>query len=301
MKICLITGSNRGLGYAITEELLKTKDTIIVSCAKRNLPSRRNNMVKEIILDVSNAKNIQIALSDVYKEFGKIDILINNAGVYIDKTVDIFDINKDIINETLDVNFYGPLLMIQKILPNMMENNYGRIVNVSSILSQFSTMGRNKLAYRFSKVGLNLLTKNFYEHIKGLNLDIRINSVGLEILQVSVISLRTYIRINGTNRNANGADSYQMWNDNKQSLTEVYGGSSGVYVYKNRNLIQLTNSTSLPSLNYNGVYSLGRYNATLNNMNGYIQELLISTKDQIMHRSIISNDIDKYYSINTRV
>lgn len=123
-------------------------------------------------------------------------------------------------------------------------------------------------------------------------------SAGLEILLLTFYSYRSYLRINNTARNVNSAEAYQLWNDNVQSLTEIYGNTTNVSAYKNNSSVTLTNSTAMPTLNFNGIYNIGNYagnNASKNY--GYIQELIIYTTNQLSNRSGIATNINSYYTI----
>lgn len=118
------------------------------------------------------------------------------------------------------------------------------------------------------------------------------NSIGLEILQTTVISRRSLLRINNNLRNDNGGAGYQMWDDATQSLMTIQGDSSALNVYKNEASVTLTDSSALPALNYNGIYSIGRYSGG-NYMYGKIQEIQIYTKS--VNRSAIESDINSRY------
>lgn len=123
------------------------------------------------------------------------------------------------------------------------------------------------------------------------------NSVGLEILQHTVITRRSFLRINGTSRNDNSGAAYQLWADNAQNLTEIYGTSSAVSAYTNNTAVTLTNTNALPSLNFNGVYAMGMYNSGATNMFGAYQELIIYYSSQESNRSGIASNINSYYTI----
>jgi hypothetical protein len=122
------------------------------------------------------------------------------------------------------------------------------------------------------------------------------NSVGLEILQHYVINIRSLIRINGTIRNNNAGEAYQLWGENTQNLSQIYGDNSSISGYRNATAITLTNSNSMPALNFNGVYAIGNYSGT-NAMSGWHQELIIYTTNQSSNRTGIQNNINTYYSI----
>jgi len=123
-------------------------------------------------------------------------------------------------------------------------------------------------------------------------------NTGIEILSLSGFGNRTALRLNGTLRNANSDAAYQLWNDNSQTLTEIYGNTTDTSAYKNNASVTLTNTTAMPTLNFNGRYDLGSYGGALGSKNnGYIQEFIIYTSNQVSNRTGISSNINSYYSI----
>lgn len=122
------------------------------------------------------------------------------------------------------------------------------------------------------------------------------NSVGLEILQHNVISIRAMLRINGTSRNNNAAAAYQLWNDAAQCMTTVIGNPTSVAAWNNSTGVTLTSSAAMPALNFNGVYALGRY-ATSYYMTGRWQEDIVFDTDQTANRAAIQTDRNNYYNI----
>lgn len=123
------------------------------------------------------------------------------------------------------------------------------------------------------------------------------NSVGLEILQVTVLSRRTFLRVNNVVRNDNTGAAYQLWTDATQSLTSIHGNASAMSAYKNSSAVTFTSSVAMPSLNFNGQYAIGRYAAAATNMYGDIQELVIYSLDKTASRSAIEAHINRYYAI----
>ena len=107
--------------------------------------------------------------------YGRLDILINNAGVYLDEGVSVFDVDEKIMRGTLEVNFYGAFHMCRAFVPLMRKNGYGRIVNVSSGYGAMSEMGGKVAAYRISKGALNALTLIMAQELRDSN--IKVNAV----------------------------------------------------------------------------------------------------------------------------
>lgn len=183
--VAVVTGASRGLGLAVSEELAKMHYTVIM--AVRNPAgaiSTADNLKKKGLdvtiaeLDVSDEESVGDFYDYISSSTGRCDVLINNAGVFIDDTKTSgspLNTNIHIIKETMNTNMYGPLMLIQKIIPLMKKNRYGRIVNISSGMGSFSEMDRGYIAYRISKTALNVITKLTAAELEGTG--ILINSV----------------------------------------------------------------------------------------------------------------------------
>ena len=126
-------------------------------------------------LDVTNIKAIEWLRDWIVATYGRLDILINNAGVYLDEGVSVFDVDEKIMRDTLEVNFYGAFHMCRAFVPLMRKNGYGRIVNVSSGYGAMSEMGGKVAAYRISKAALNALTLIMAQELRDSN--IKVNAV----------------------------------------------------------------------------------------------------------------------------
>lgn len=164
-KVALVTGANRGLGIEIARQLgrngvlvvLGIRDAIYGVQIEEQLKGEGLDVVFHQ-LDVTNINSIQSGIELIKIKFGRLDILINNAGVLLDRDQSSFHIPVDIIKTTLETNTYGPLMLCQSAIPLMQENGYGRIVNVSSDMGLLSHMDGGYLAYRISKAALNTMT-----------------------------------------------------------------------------------------------------------------------------------------------
>jgi NAD(P)-dependent dehydrogenase (short-subunit alcohol dehydrogenase family) len=126
-------------------------------------------------LDVNQAQSIEEAARFAEREFGRIDVLVNNAGICLDADKRLHDVEIEAVENTLRTNFYGPLLMSRAVVPIMRRNQYGRIVNVSSDLGSMNSMGGGYPSYRISKAALNALTQIMASELGGTN--IKVNSM----------------------------------------------------------------------------------------------------------------------------
>lgn len=163
----LITGGTRGLGKSIALKFAENKDNLILNYVndtdnalkfKEDLESTYKIKVLLIKADVSNEDDVKRILNDSINQFGSIDILINNAGIAIDSTIE--DKTVENFKRILDVNLIGPFLTSKYIGSHMYENKKGKIINISSNNS-IDSYYPESMDYDASKAGLNILTKDF--------------------------------------------------------------------------------------------------------------------------------------------
>ncbi|MBH8553834.1 SDR family oxidoreductase [Nostocaceae cyanobacterium CENA357] len=184
-KVAVVTGGNRGLGFETSRQLAKKGYQVILTsrdeakgqAAAEKLQAEGLDVIFHL-LDVTNHESSKQLAEFIRQQFGKVDVLVNNAGIYIDDQAgenSIFDAKIDILEQTIETNVYGALQVTQALIPLMNENNYGRIVNVSSGMGQLHDMDGGSPAYRISKTALNALTRIFASELKGTN--ILVNSV----------------------------------------------------------------------------------------------------------------------------
>lgn len=179
--VAIVTGGNRGIGHEICKELSRAGCYVVLTSRNEEEGRRavakldHHDNVAFRRLDVTDSKDI-VSLRDwILKTYGRVDILINNAGVYLDEGVSVFDVDENIMQETLAVNFYGAFHMCRAFVPIMRQNGYGRIVNVSSGYGAMSEMGGYVAAYRISKAALNALTLIMANELRDGN--IKVNAV----------------------------------------------------------------------------------------------------------------------------
>lgn len=173
--VALVTGANRGIGFEVSRQLgakgfvviMTSRDEIKGQKAAKILTAEGHDVVF-YQLDVLRLDDTKVA-NDlrlfIDTQFGRLDVLINNAGVFLDPSrarggsPSVFDAKLSLIRQTMDINIYGPLILSQIVMPHMRQQHHGRIVNVSSGMGQMSEMGSGYPGYRLSKVSLNALTK----------------------------------------------------------------------------------------------------------------------------------------------
>jgi NAD(P)-dependent dehydrogenase (short-subunit alcohol dehydrogenase family) len=181
-QVALVTGSNRGIGFEIAKQLaLKKIQVVLTSRNPTNgevaLRKLTRDGIKNVVfmqLDVSNQVSVDGLFNEVEKIFGRLDILVNNAAILIDRD-DVVASNADleIIKTTLETNLIGAWRMCKAFIPLMKKNSYGRIVNVSSGAGQFEYMATSDgywPAYSVSKTSLNALTVMLASELRGTNI-----------------------------------------------------------------------------------------------------------------------------------
>jgi len=128
-KVILITGGSSGIGKSIGEFL--SQKGFVVYGTSRSPERYPESKIKLVALDVSNMNSIDIAIKNIVKTEGKIDVLINNAGAGI--TGPIEEIPNEEIKRNFETNLFGPINVIKAVLPEMRQQNSGLIINVTSI------------------------------------------------------------------------------------------------------------------------------------------------------------------------
>ncbi|KAB8321120.1 SDR family oxidoreductase [Tolypothrix campylonemoides VB511288] len=184
-KVAVVTGGNRGLGFEASRQLAKKGYQVVLTsrdeakgkAAAEKLQAEGLNVIFHP-LDVTNNESSQQLANFIREQFGKLDVLVNNAAIYIDSQTggnSVFDAKIDTLRQTMETNVYGVLRVTQALIGLMQKQNYGRIVNVSSGAGQLTDMGSGIPTYRISKTALNALTRIFSNELQGTN--ILVNSV----------------------------------------------------------------------------------------------------------------------------
>ena len=162
-RVALITGGNRGLGFAMAKALGEAGASVVVTSRREDRAMKSATTLAEntgqrtmgIAVDVTDAEQIESMIQTVVKEFGHIDILVNNAGINIRKPIEEFDeASWDLVQDT---NLKAPFLCSRTAARYMKEQRYGRIINLSSMLGLVALPERS--AYCSSKGGLIQLTR----------------------------------------------------------------------------------------------------------------------------------------------
>ena len=181
-KVAFVTGGNRGIGYELVKQLALKDFKVILASRDPNMGHEAAQKLKEsdldvsfVMMDVDNQESIRQAAITVNERYGRLDVLINNAGVYLDEYKRLLTMDPSILEKTMATNFFGAYHVIHSFIPLMEKQGYGRIINVSSELGAMREMSvQGTGAYKLSKLALNGLTQLVAAEIKG---DIKINAV----------------------------------------------------------------------------------------------------------------------------
>jgi NAD(P)-dependent dehydrogenase (short-subunit alcohol dehydrogenase family) len=166
-QVALVTGANRGIGREVArqlaergyEVLLSARDSKKAGEAASALAQSSGRAVRAVTLDVADPESIAAAADRLQKDPGRLDVLVNNAGVGSDFGVSGTTPDFDAIQRALDTNFYGAYRLTIALLELLRASDHPRIVNVSSGMGGVAEMGGWSPGYRVSKAALNAMTR----------------------------------------------------------------------------------------------------------------------------------------------
>lgn len=159
-KVVLITGGSSGIGKAIGE-YLHAKDYVVYGTS-RNPSAYATSLFSLLPLDVTKPETIGTVISEIIQKEGRIDVLVNNAGVGI--TGPIEETPSEEIKKAFDTNFYGPLEVIKAVLPQMRKQQQGLIINITSIAGYMGLPYRG--IYSATKAALEITTEAYRMELK---------------------------------------------------------------------------------------------------------------------------------------
>ncbi len=181
MKVALVTGGNRGIGFEVCRQLALAGLMVILTA--RDEAKGKNATAKHIEqkltvefqqLDVTNENHIHSLAELVTKKYGHLDVLVNNAAI-IGTRQSISAPEMDEIRNVMATNYFGPLMITKAFIPLLKKSDDARVINVSTGMGAWDDLTGSYAAYRLSKVGLNSLTVMFANDLKSTN--IKVNSV----------------------------------------------------------------------------------------------------------------------------
>ena len=179
-KVAIITGASRGIGFAIAEAFVREGAKVAVCGSRLSSAEKAVSILGEkypqaemlpIGVNVNDTEEIKGMVSAVVGKWGRIDALVNNAGVTSTKS--ILEMTDEDFTSVIDINLVGPFKIIREVAKVMRDNGGGSIINTSSMVGSYG--GKMQTAYSSSKFGINGLTKSCAKELGQYN--IRVNAV----------------------------------------------------------------------------------------------------------------------------
>jgi NAD(P)-dependent dehydrogenase (short-subunit alcohol dehydrogenase family) len=180
--VALVTGANRGIGFEVCRQLAGRSFTVILSGRDQQKAEHASARLAQsgggvypLALNTADDRSVRTAAEWVTSRFGRLDVLVNNAGGNFDMENSSSTVSLGFVRETLEMNLLGTWRVTQAMLPLLRKSPHGRIVNVSSQVGAFETdgpyglqkMGAIAPAYAVSKAALNALTLKLATELRG--------------------------------------------------------------------------------------------------------------------------------------
>lgn len=178
-KVAIITGASRGIGFAVADAFIREGARVAVCGSRQESADKAVGILRErhpdsdilpIGVDVTDTDDIRSMVSKVMSQWGRIDVLVNNAGVTSTKS--ILEMTDEDFISVVDINLVGPFKVIREVA-RVMKDNGGSIINTSSMVGTYG--GKMQTAYSSSKFGINGLTKSCAKELG--QFCIRVNAV----------------------------------------------------------------------------------------------------------------------------
>jgi NAD(P)-dependent dehydrogenase (short-subunit alcohol dehydrogenase family) len=164
-KVALITGANRGIGLEAARQLARRGFQVVIGARHEGSGRQAAEAIQadgdqatSLALDVSNSASIRAAAAEFARVSDRLDVLVNNAGIYPDKGLTILTLSRDQLDQTFQTNTFGPLEVTQAFLPYLRKAAPAKVINVSSGYGQLDGLSPDVPSYCLSKLALNGLT-----------------------------------------------------------------------------------------------------------------------------------------------
>ncbi len=196
-KVCLVTGASRGIGKEIAKLFASEGAQVIVNSSTRGSAdewinaSEYGDKLKAYYFDISNNESVRNSVLAIKKEYGRIDVLVNNAGIEYNELIGM--INKEHMDKMFQVNVYGTINMIQAVSRIMTRNGGGSIINISSMAALRGNPGQ--LVYSATKGAVVSVTKSAAKELAFKN--IRVNSIAPGLTQTRMMDQADLDKLQG--------------------------------------------------------------------------------------------------------
>ena len=186
MKTILVTGGSRGIGRAIVEKFAKEGYNVVLNYNKSEYAAldiaKQHKNVEIFKANVSNPKDVEAMVNFAEEKFKKIDVLVNNAGISSSSLLQ--DLSLEEWNNLFEVNVTGTFLVTKNVLPNMISNKSGKIINISSV---WGLVGASmEVAYSASKAAIIGFTKALAKEVGPSG--ITVNAIAPGIVMTDMVS-----------------------------------------------------------------------------------------------------------------
>jgi NAD(P)-dependent dehydrogenase (short-subunit alcohol dehydrogenase family) len=174
--VALVTGGNRGLGLEFARQLAQQDVIVVIGSRRTSEGKKAQQLLKDeglnvvtLPLDVTDSQSIATAEQSIAEQFGKLDMLINNAGILPDADSEATPttVDPDTVLEIFKTNTLGPLRVCQAMIPLLKQSPAATIINVSSGLGSLTEMEGGYPGYRISKAALNAVTRILAAELSG--------------------------------------------------------------------------------------------------------------------------------------
>ncbi len=180
-KVAVVTGGAKGLGQAIAETFAK-EGAIVIAADMGDLQYEAKN-VFGYKLNVTDAEGCKVFFDEIVQKYGKIDILVNNAGITKDAMTR--KMTDDQWNAVIDVNLKGVFNLTRYVGPLMEQNNYGSIINISSVVGVFGNIGQAN--YAATKAGVIGLTMTWAKEFARKGANVRVNAIAPGYIMTDIL------------------------------------------------------------------------------------------------------------------
>lgn len=178
-KVAWVTGASYGIGFAIASAFAAAGAKVVFNDLKQEFVDKGLKAYAEAgidakgyVCDVTNEEQVNATVAQIISDFGKVDILVNNAGII--KRIPMCEMSAAEFRQVIDVDLNAPFICAKAVIPSMIKNGHGKIINICSMMSE---LGRETVsAYAAAKGGLKMLTKNIASEYGEFN--IQCNGIG---------------------------------------------------------------------------------------------------------------------------
>lgn len=190
-KVVVITGGTRGIGFAAVKAFLKegakvamfgSRQETVDKAMTKLMEENADYPVKGYHPDLTDSQAVRDVIAEIEKEFGIVDVLINNAGV--SDATPLLQYDDEHFDKVMDINVTSALNMIRAVAPSMKEHGGGNIINTSSVVSLYAQ--KSGVAYPTSKFAINGMTKSLARELGPMH--IRVNAVAPGIIATDMVA-----------------------------------------------------------------------------------------------------------------